>query len=285
MLDTLPSALWNRLPFTRTMAGKAVYSAWYAHRHSELLDQVERYCMFVGYPRSGHTLTGSLLTAHPDIVISHERDVLQYLPWGFTQRQLFSLILQRDREFTERGRSWTGFQYVVKDQWQGRTRRLRVIGDKKGGQSSLRLYDKPSLLDSLRSRLTVPIRVIHQTRNPYDNISTMNRRAPGEPLKDTIDWYFRHCESVRDTRSRLSKEELIDLRYEDLIERPQAVLKDLCRFLEVEENPCYIEACASLIHDSAHQSRHETEWPEALVEEVRDKITMFEFLSGYSFEE
>jgi hypothetical protein len=40
------------------------------------LGQVRSFCLFIGYPRSGHSLVGSLLDAHPDIAIAHEVNVL-----------------------------------------------------------------------------------------------------------------------------------------------------------------------------------------------------------------
>ena len=32
--------------------------------------------MFIGYPRSSHSLVGSILDAHPEIIIPHEYDVI-----------------------------------------------------------------------------------------------------------------------------------------------------------------------------------------------------------------
>src|SRR5688572_9593174 len=72
------------------------------------LADVRGYCMFVGYPRSGHSLVGSLLNAHPNVVIAHELDALKYVERGVSRGGLFSLILRRDRRFAEMGRRWTG---------------------------------------------------------------------------------------------------------------------------------------------------------------------------------
>ena len=33
--------------------------------------------MFIGYPRSGHSLVGAILDAHPEIIIPHQYDVIQ----------------------------------------------------------------------------------------------------------------------------------------------------------------------------------------------------------------
>jgi len=116
------------------------------------VDEIERYAMFVGYPRSGHTLVGSLLDAHPDMVISHELDALRYLRAGFSRDQIFSLILHKDKVFTGKGREWTGYDYAVEGLWQGKYRTLKVIGDKKGGGSSRHLQAKPNIIESFERR-------------------------------------------------------------------------------------------------------------------------------------
>jgi hypothetical protein len=93
---------------------------------------VRSYCIFIGYPRSGHSLVGSLLDAHPNIVIAHELDALKYMNAGFSRGQILNLIVDRSRIFTKQGRVWTGYSYRVPGQWQGNHRDLRVIGDKNG---------------------------------------------------------------------------------------------------------------------------------------------------------
>ena len=55
----------------------------------------------------------------------------------------------------------------------------KVIGDKKGGATSalLRHPDKSSILEEIRDVVQVPMKFIHVTRNPFDNIATMLLRA------------------------------------------------------------------------------------------------------------
>ena len=123
-------------------------SARYAPYRKDL-EGIERYCMFIGYPRSGHSLVGSLLDAHPDIIIAHELDALRYVELGLTRDQIYSLILERSRQFTESGRVWSEYQYAVPNQSNGKYRELKVIGDKKGGITSLKLNENPMLLSRL----------------------------------------------------------------------------------------------------------------------------------------
>src|SRR4051794_14548092 len=146
-----------------------------AFRHRTTFKQVEAYCLFIGYPRSGHSLTGSLLDAHPEVVVAHELDALGLIEAGISRPSLYTAILELDREFTDGGRQWMGYEYTVPNQWQGRYERLRVIGDKKGGDSTERLARRPELLDGLRRTVEVPLRAVHVIRNPFDNITTMAR--------------------------------------------------------------------------------------------------------------
>ena len=50
----------------------------YAENLSKLYDGVETFVMFIGYPRSSHSLVGAILDAHPEIIIPHQYDVLRY---------------------------------------------------------------------------------------------------------------------------------------------------------------------------------------------------------------
>ena len=43
----------------------------------ELYDDIETFVMFIGYPRSSHSLVGSILDAHPEIIISNEYHIIQ----------------------------------------------------------------------------------------------------------------------------------------------------------------------------------------------------------------
>ena len=49
----------------------------YAERQLKLYDEVETFVMFIGYPRSSHSLVGAILDAHPEIIIPHQYDVIQ----------------------------------------------------------------------------------------------------------------------------------------------------------------------------------------------------------------
>jgi len=255
------------------------------------LAQVERYCMFVGYPRSSHSLIGSLLDAHPEVVMAHEQDALRHVrPW-YSRAQLFFLLLENSRRFTEAGREWTGYSYAVPGQHQGRFTRLRVIGDKRGAQSNRRLMLRPELIARLRRKIALPLRVIHVSRNPFDNVATMAFRDNGSrdeavndvTLREAASRYFALVENTARVREGLSSEEFIDVRIDEFIADPTSELARLCAFLEVDAPPGYLEACASIVFAKPKGTRERFEWKPELLDDIRGEIARFDFLNGYEF--
>ena len=45
-------------------------------RLNELYDGVQTFVLFIGHARSGHSLIGAILDAHPEIIISHEYNAI-----------------------------------------------------------------------------------------------------------------------------------------------------------------------------------------------------------------
>ncbi|HID74262.1 MAG TPA: sulfotransferase [Thermoplasmata archaeon] len=262
---------------------KRVNASIRSRRYSHLFDNVERYCMFIGYPRSGHTLIGSILDAHPDMIVSNELHALRYVQYGFTREQLFTLIMENSRRNAERGRVQAGYVYNVPNQYQGRSDTLKVIGDKRGGDTSSLLGDVPALLDDLRDLVKVPLRFIHVVRNPFDNITTIKVRSERD-LQAAIDFYFRRAEINERLRRDLG-DALFETRLEAFIGDPRESIADLCRFLEV---PCpvdYIEDSASIVFDRPRRTRDRIEWPREMKEQVMERMEQFSFLKGYTFDD
>lgn len=259
-----------------------------SRRHAALFEQVQTYCMFVGYPRSGHSIVGSLLDAHPEAVIAHEASALQHLRLGFDRGRLFYALLANSERHAATQRRSGAYVYAVPGQWQGRVRHLRVIGDKKGQGANLRLHRSPGLLDRLRRTVGVPVRIVHVVRNPFDNIATMARRAAAEgqapDLERAAAQYLHLCASAHATRQRVAPEEWIELRHEDFVARPAEELGALCEALGLAPEPGYLAACAGIVYDSPHRSRHRVPWPDRLRAEVQDRIAAYDFLQGYTFE-
>jgi hypothetical protein len=243
--------------------------------------------MFVGYPHSGHSLVGSLLDAHRHAVIAHELDVLRHVRGRLGRNQVFSLILGSHRSTT--GRWGGGYDLTVPNQWQGKFDELLVIGDKKGGASALLLDRSPELLDRLRETVELPLRVIHVTRNPYDNIASYRMRINARPrrnpmtLREATDDFFARYEAVSRVQSRLDPQEMMSVRLEDLSESTTENLQALCTFVGLDSPEDYLQDCSAIVFPSARRTRDQENWDPELIQEVEKRMAALDFLGGYTF--
>lgn len=236
-------------------------------------------------------MVGSLLDAHPEACIAHEKDVFKYLVYNFSRDQVYHLLLENALNIGRKGRQETGYSYVVPGQYQGDYTNLKVIGDKRGGNTSRWLRDRPEVLNRLQKVIRDPVRFVHVSRNPFDNISTMfyrnnqgkRERMTNEALKHSINDYFSMADAVEHTRQALSDKEFHHVRIEDFLEDPISRLDDLCRFIGLTPYQDYKEACASILFQEPRQSRWEISWPRTLIEEVQQKLQGYPCLKGYEF--
>jgi hypothetical protein len=285
--EPVPSETFSSLAY---MWQRRIKAPWYARCYANAFDAVAQFVLFIGYPRSGHSLVGALLDAHPDAWIAHELNVFKYLQKGCGRNVLFGKLIARGKWFRTRAYRWTGYSYHVPGQWQGHWRRPLVIGDKRGGASARQLARSPDLLDRLEARIDKPLRIIHVVRNPYDNISTrarggnLQRASPDQAaLQATIDAHFRDVATNAEVETRW-KGATCRLHYESFAADPKAELARVCRFLELDPSPDYLEAAASLVRPSSGASRHQVAWTPAQLEEVAAKSQGYPFLAHYRFE-
>ena len=248
------------------------------------ISRVERFCFFIGYARSGHTLVASLLDAHRDVVISNELDAFRYFEHGFRKRQVYGLILWHERLFSHEKR---GFDYSVRGEHQREASHLQVIGDKRGAATGFRLAADPSLLEHTRHLVKVPIRVIQHARNPFDVIATNARVEAGpdaEPrLTEAIRWFGMWSNNLARIRPHLGPDELIETYHEELVSAPATVLSQLCTFIGVRADGPYLENCASSVWPSPRVSRHTVDWSEEQIDAVLEIISSHSWLNRYSF--
>jgi hypothetical protein len=252
---------------------------WGGLRGKHRFHDVRVFCLFLGYPKSGHSLVGALLDAHPDVAISHELHALKYAAAGFREHQIYHLILKRSSDFSRGGRERGGYVYDVAGQWQGRHRNLRVIGDKKGEGTTLWL---PSQLDRLRRRIGAALRFIHVVRNPFDNIARIALRRE-KTLEAAADHYFALCATVTALERRLGSGELFEIRHEVFVRDPRSSLVRLCGFLGIDPSPEYLEACSRVVSPTPHRSRFDAPWSHRLIADVQARMRAIRYLEGYTW--
>lgn len=261
---------------------RALIGGW---RQGARFDDVRSFCLFIGYPRSGHSLVGALLDAHPHILLAHEQHVLRYVRAGFSRGQIFFLLANNSRRFAAASAADPRYSYRVPGQWQGASNgKLSVIGDKGAWGATLALARRPELLDRLRRLSRAAVKVIHIVRNPYDTIARMVEREEVD-LDRAIDHYFRLAATVATMKGRIPEADLLELRHEEFIAAPQVRLAEICGFLGVEATPAYLAACAGIVFPSPRHSRHEADWSDEQIGRVQQRCAEAPFLTGYAFAE
>jgi hypothetical protein len=239
-------------------------------------------CLFVGYPRSGHSLVGSLLDAHPEVVLAHEFNTLQGLQRGLPPRELTRFLRYNAAAFAALGRGWSGYSYKVPGQWQGTASRLRVLGDKKGAGASRHLARHPELLQRLEAEFEWPVTFLHVVRNPFDNIATWSRRQ-GITLERASECYFRMAETVSWLKERWPQDRFLDVHLGDFTAHPAGELFRLLQGLGVPEvSEEYLAAAGEVVFESPRKTRANVEWSPGLVSDIARRCESFPFLRRYT---
>ncbi len=263
----------------------------FGQQFRKAFSEVPVFTVFLGNSRSGTTLIASLLDAHPNMIISHELDILRMVNTPIGKLGLFGRIFNKSRWFASHDAQWQTYSYRVPTGWQGRFDQLKVIGDKKAHHSCVLLQDDPTLLERLEQLVKVPIRIIHVVRNPFDNITTKARKgaqrqldATPQKLREVADVYFRNIAMVQNIKDA-GNMAVHEFQFESFLQHPEMELRKLCSFLGTDCPKDYLTDCLTLVNPQAHQSRHDVEWLDDLKQEVQKRASQFTSLNGYRFDD
>ena len=271
--------------------GQQILMDWLKKHYQPAFESLQYYCFFYGFPRSSHSLVGSLLDAHPEAVIAHEQDAFRYLKQGFNREQLYTLLVRNAQRQARKGRNQTSYQYRVPTSYPGTWETLRVIGDKKGANTCRWFQAYPNLLMRLRQTIDEDIRAVNVIRNPFDNIATMAKRkvkwkvdrVNENVLRSAKQEYTYLSQGALNLEQALSSREALTIYSEKLVEEPRQTLKRLLAFLQLEPDENYLAACEGMIFKKPRKPRWEVQWPHTLITEIEGLIAENPQLSGYDF--
>ena len=103
--------------------------------NKSIISSLEKLIFFLGYPRSGHSLVGSLIDAHPHAVVADEYNMADVFirRQTITRKTLFSEIVSKTRMDAKVGSrqndvptaspspgTYVHYNYNVPGQWQGK---------------------------------------------------------------------------------------------------------------------------------------------------------------------
>lgn len=280
---------------------------------TQAIQDVQKFVFFIGYPRSGHSIVGSLMDAHPNMLIAHEYNLFRQwdkAPHKHSRREyLYNALYKNSVQSSLSGcrssaKALKGYTLGMDDQWHANFTQLAVIGDKSGAVTAqlFQSYHERfmEILQHITETVKVPIHVIHVVRNPYDMISTRLLYADGEKKsKLPASEERRHCNDyglsyhtnrtfslVSSVSKFIDKVNLtvLEVHHADLVRRPRKTVSMLCRFLNLPCPDDYLEACEKKVYSEPSKTRQLVNWPDKMVEEVYQLAKPYRFLWRYSFQ-
>lgn len=256
--------------------GKAFYKK---HAH-----EIKKFAFFIGYPRSVHSLAGQLLSAHPEILMTHEFDVLGHLDQYAKPQQLLEELC--GRYLLEKPFFGKRYNYTVPGLFQSKVQKLTVIGDKRGGKTTEHLYEDFSQLNQLQQFTGLPLRMFHLVRNPYDNIASY-KSLMQVSLQQAIDLFANQLYPTTMKVLEHHADKVLTVHAEDLIADTQRTLARMLRFLDLSADDRYFTECAKIVWDKPHSSRWDlnAKWDAATIQQIENKmIKRYPFLNRYRFD-
>jgi sulfotransferase family protein len=218
----------------------------------------------VGMTRSGTTLLRLMLDAHPELAIPPETHFLPEVIAAFKEGHTAP---EQVVEVMSANRRWPDFEIAPEEMLE----RLRSLAPLAGPGEAIRAFygiyaeregkprwgDKtPGYATKMRRiwRALPEARFIHMIRDGRDVAVSLERRESGLSTKEVANrWSHR----IRKTRA-LAKilPHYIELRYEDLVTGPEAVLREVTAFVELEFDPAMLD-----YHQRSEERLRELERP------------------------
>jgi len=229
---------------------------------------VNKFVLFIGTSRSGHTLVGSLLDSHQNVIIGHELNIVPFFPLlRFKKTRIYSAILTQSKKIAKkRNRTMSSYDYNIEG--QGEYKKLEVIGDKKGGATTHFINDNANFIDIITEMYQNELLFINVIRNPYDNIAAMAYRDK-KPIDQVIESYFSDIKSTEWIKSKVDSGKIIVLYHESLIEKTEFEFKRLCSFLGIEAADNFLEKCSAKTYKKPHCRRYTVDWSKEQIDRIK----------------
>ena len=110
---------FERLDLARRYVLSRYHSTWNRSRYRH----VRTVCLEIGHMKSGGTMLGALLDAHPRVAFADETDAVRYFAAGFRREQICYLLEKGARREAMKGRVTARrlepYSFEIPGQWQG----------------------------------------------------------------------------------------------------------------------------------------------------------------------
>lgn len=267
------------------------------------IGNIRSFCLLYGYPRSGGSLLGSLIDAHPGAVIANEYNALGRFTANFQLPRriyLYDILRNADKQRRKGRHGYKAgggtYSYEAPALLQQKTRDISVIGVAKAGVTTHNLHRHPDRLNRLMHCYQLPVIGLCIVRNPFDLLSSLHTSAVArsqgiqvegtinrsfleflQERSDILNW-FSQVESIQ--RSNLvNRQQTIYL--EDLIKDPAPVLGKIFESLQLEPIDEVVEIISSMVWSEPHKSSENKRWDKDAIEAIKNIIDQNSHLNRY----
>ena len=234
---------------------------------------------FVGEGRSGHTLVSGILGSHPNVRISEEQKYISKWCRGISREDIIRALLASGGGKYRRS---MGFENL--DTY---TEPLLVMGDKCGWDAVnevKRRGQASDILTRFSDFIEMPVKVIHTTRHPLDNISAWVDSPKYARLYPERDRRFnkmiaRYCKFYEAAEEIMAGQDVFHLRNETLIENSSDTIQKLSDWLDLPPNKGWRRASAKYVNATPHRRRDACNWPDKYLDQVNGSRVLDRFPS------
>ena len=237
------------------------------------------FCLIIGNSRSGSTILGSIVDAHPNAIVANETMASQVFWRGLSKSDILGEIIENSSANFKSGRQSEEYQYQI-GAAPGSKSAVSVYGDKIWNPATLLLHGDYDLISGLERTLEAKVVLIASIRNPFDTIATMHKRSKA-PIEDRIRWFFMHCDALAAIEAKMTKSSFLISYHEQLIDCPDEEISRISRALMLPLDHQHLKNVDRLLYRRPSNSRSSIEWTMAEVDEILERMQRFPFLSVY----
>ena len=282
----------------------------------EIINNVKKMLIFAGHQRSCHSIVGSIIDAHPNVIMApmfnpfvKYLDSPEDLPAKEKLFQYFYDAAQRSmRANGIRNKDNKGYTLTVDGLYQGMFKdKVDVIGSIRAEPNSKIYSQNPeefhTLFDIMHKKVGVPIYVIRVIRNPYDIIATASlyeyyehpevldlkkQQSEGKlknrvHLDEQLEKFSRHYFKLLNGSEGVVSlgDHHFDISCECLIDDPKQMIMDICDFLQLECSEDYVTKCAAKVFPSTSTTHKIVEWPSDILKYIETSAKGYPYLKKY----
>ena len=207
---------------------KKTYTRKFLDEHKAFGLDSERPVFIVGMPRSGTTLTETIIGAHPQVFAAGELETVKRC-----EREMAALVFKDDgAQKNARNISWVGIEVLAQ-------RYLDAIDTKAKDARAVRVTDKmPHNFQAVGfiALMFPKARIIHTRRNPFDTCLSIwqqnfnDSHSYGRDFKDLGHHYAKYLDLMAHWREVLG-DRMLEIDYENLVENQEEVSRRLIDFV------------------------------------------------------